>query len=163
MFDLDPEVGDDQQVYEFNDVIILVGNQMATNDIRYNKLLFLPSLQSSEKANSVSLPLTKSQKNDFVVKQSPRSSQPTAGRVSDTLKSFQCQLCPIAFGTSKSLSRHLSTHIKTMKNGTGGALKCPVCHLQLSCASSLKRHMIIHTGLKPYKCDECQLSFSQRE
>lgn len=141
VFDLDPEVGDDQQVYEFNDVIIL----------------------SSEKANSVSLPLTKSQKNDFVVKQSPRSSQPTAGRVSDTLKSFQCQLCPIAFGTSKSLSRHLSTHIKTMKNGTGGALKCPVCHLQLSCASSLKRHMIIHTGLKPYKCDECQLSFSQRE
>ncbi|XP_034489257.1 zinc finger protein 37 [Drosophila innubila] len=141
VFNLDPEVSDDQQLYEFNDVIIL----------------------SNEKESGQNLPSTKSQKKDFVVKQSPRNSQPTVGRATDTVKSFKCQMCPIAFGTPKSLSRHLSTHIKTMKNGTGGALKCPVCQLQLSCASSLKRHMIIHTGLKPYKCDECQLSFSQRE
>ncbi|KAL7731243.1 hypothetical protein ACLKA6_014427 [Drosophila palustris] len=141
VFNLDPEASDDQQLYDFNDVIIL----------------------SNEKESGESLPATKSHKNDFVVKQAPRSSQPTVGRASDTLKSFKCQMCPIAFGTSKALSRHLSTHIKTMKNGTGGQLKCPVCQLQLSCASSLKRHMIIHTGLKPYKCDECQLSFSQRE
>ncbi|XP_064551174.1 zinc finger protein 286A [Drosophila montana] len=143
VFNLDDEEGDDQQVYEFNDNVIIL---------------------SEEKGNSQIVTPVKGTKNDFVVKRTPRSStKPTVGRASDTLKTFQCQLCPIAFATEKTLSRHLSTHIKTLKNGTGGALKCPVCQLQLSCASSLKRHMIIHTGLKPYKCDECELSFSQRE
>lgn len=97
------------------------------------------------------------------MKESPRNSQPTAGRPSDTLKSFLCTLCPVAFATNKQLSRHLNTHIKTLKNGSGGSLKCPVCEMQLSCASSLKRHMVTHTGIKPYKCDECGQSFSQRE
>ncbi|EDW68256.1 uncharacterized protein [Drosophila virilis] len=142
VFNLDDEEGDDQQVYEFNDNVIIL---------------------SEEKANTQIVTPVKGTKNDFVVKRTPRNTKPTVGRASDTLKTFQCQLCPIAFATEKTLSRHLSTHIKTLKNGTGGALKCPVCQLQLSCASSLKRHMIIHTGLKPYKCDECELSFSQRE
>ncbi|EDV95047.1 myoneurin [Drosophila grimshawi] len=142
VFDLHADVGDEQQLYEFNDNVIILSNEKTTNDI--------PT------------PVKRS-KNDFVLKRAPRSTKPSIGRVSDTLKTFQCQLCPIAFATEKLLSRHLSTHIKALKNGNGGALRCPVCDLQLSCASSLKRHMIIHTGLKPYKCDECDLSFSQRE
>ncbi|EDW14998.1 zinc finger and BTB domain-containing protein 18 [Drosophila mojavensis] len=142
VFNLDDGGGDDQQLYEFNDNVIILSNEKVSSD--------------------VTTPPTRS-KRDLVVKRAPRSSKPTVGRVSDTLKTFQCQLCPISFATEKTLSRHLSTHIKTLKNGTGGALKCPVCQLQLSCASSLKRHMIIHTGLKPYKCEECELSFSQRE
>lgn len=99
----------------------------------------------------------------MVFKQESSCPQPKTGRITDTVKSFQCHLCPVAFPTQKLLTRHHNTHIKGLKSGKGGTLKCPSCALQLSCASSLKRHMIIHTGLKPFKCSECELSFSQRE
>ncbi|XP_017849007.1 zinc finger protein 135 [Drosophila busckii] len=141
VFDLDADIREDAQLDAENENVIILSSNM----------------------ESAELITTKDSKSEFVVKRAPRRAEPSVGRASDTVKTFKCQLCPVAFSTNKALSRHLSTHIKTIKNGTGGSMQCPLCQLQLSCASSLKRHMVIHTGIKPYKCTECDYSFSQRE
>ncbi|XP_022209702.2 zinc finger and SCAN domain-containing protein 21 [Drosophila obscura] len=144
VFNLDGDISEEPQVYNFDQNLIIVPKE---------KPLKRESRQAGKRKRS----------SEFVSKQSPREAQPKACRVTDTVKTFQCQMCPTAFPTEKLLTRHHNSHIKSLKNGKGGSLQCPICELQLSCASSLKRHMIIHTGLKPYKCDECDLSFSQRE
>ncbi|EDW85003.1 uncharacterized protein Dwil_GK12835 [Drosophila willistoni] len=149
-FDLDDDMEDEaedepqQQVFQFEEDVVIVPKDEKTN---------------------IKRPLKgQTRSNDMVCKESPHNIQtPLTGRVTDTVKTFQCDLCPAAFATQKLLSRHCNAHAKTLKKGKSGTLKCPTCHLQLSCTSSLKRHMIIHTGLKPFKCDECDLSFSQRE
>ncbi|XP_034665819.1 zinc finger and BTB domain-containing protein 17 [Drosophila subobscura] len=144
VFNLDGDISEEQQVYNFEQNVIIVPKE---------KSLKRDTRQPSKRKRS----------SEFVSKQSPREPQPKACRVTDTVKTFQCQMCPTAFPTEKLLTRHHNGHIKNLKNGKGGTLQCPICELQLSCASSLKRHMIIHTGLKPYKCEECDVSFSQRE
>ncbi|XP_052841203.1 zinc finger protein 286A isoform X1 [Drosophila gunungcola] len=143
VFNLDAEMSEEQQVFKFDENVIIVEKEPDKRDEQ--------------------LPAKRKKSSDFVFKQASDCPQPKAGRVTDTVKSFQCHLCPVAFATQKLLTRHHNTHIKGLKSGKGGTLKCPSCSLQLSCASSLKRHMIIHTGLKPFKCSECDSSFSQRE
>ncbi|XP_001357834.2 zinc finger and SCAN domain-containing protein 12 [Drosophila pseudoobscura] len=144
VFNLDGDISEEQQVYNFEQNLIIVPKEKT------------PKRESRQVGK-------RKRSSEFVSKQSPREPQPKACRVTDTVKTFQCQMCPTAFPTEKLLTRHHNAHIKNLKNGKGGSLQCPICELQLSCASSLKRHMIIHTGLKPYKCDSCDLSFSQRE
>ncbi|EDV42518.1 uncharacterized protein Dana_GF18031 [Drosophila ananassae] len=142
VFNLDSEMSEEQQVYKFEDNVIIL---------------------AKDKSSDEPQPAKRKRTNDLVFKQTPREGQPRAGRVSDTVKTFQCQLCPVAFATERMFTRHMNTHVKGLKSGKGGTLKCPICELQLSCSSSLKRHMIIHTGVKPFKCEECDQSFSQRE
>ncbi|KAH8273170.1 hypothetical protein KR018_008364, partial [Drosophila ironensis] len=142
VFNLDSEMAADQQVYNFDENVIIV---------------------AKDKASEEPETLKRKRTSELVFKQSPREEQPKAGRVTDTVKTFHCQLCPISFATEKMLIRHLNTHTKGLKNGKADSMKCPICALQLSCASSLKRHMIVHTGLKPFKCGECEQSFAQRE
>ncbi|XP_017046467.1 zinc finger protein with KRAB and SCAN domains 8 isoform X2 [Drosophila ficusphila] len=142
VFNLDSEISEEQQVFNFDENVIIEKEQLKREDLT---------------------PVKRKRSSDFVFKQTASCPQPQAGRVTDTVKSFPCHLCPVAFATQKLLTRHHNTHIKGLKSGKGGTLKCPSCSLQLSCASSLKRHMIIHTGLKPFKCEECDQAFSQRE
>ncbi|XP_020817967.1 zinc finger protein 701 [Drosophila serrata] len=146
VFNLDGEIAEEQQVYNFDENVIIVEKNQTTRDAEP--------------------PSKRKRQSEFVVKQSRaelREGQLKPRRVTDTIKTFQCKICPVAFASEKLLLRHHNIHIKSIKNGKGGTLKCPVCGLQLSCASSLKRHMVIHTGIKPFKCDECEASFSQRE
>ncbi|XP_016939883.4 zinc finger and BTB domain-containing protein 17 [Drosophila suzukii] len=143
VFNLGEEMSEEQQVFNFDENVIIVEKEPLKGDEQ--------------------TPVKRKRSSELVFKQSSICPQPKTGRVTDTVKSFQCHLCPVAFATQKLLTRHHNIHIKGLKSGKGGTLKCPSCSLQLSCASSLKRHMIIHTGLKPFKCTECELSFSQRE
>ncbi|XP_033162938.1 zinc finger protein 480 isoform X1 [Drosophila mauritiana] len=143
VFNLGEEISQEQQVFSFHENVIIVEKEQNDRDEQ--------------------TPLKRKRSSELVFKQESSCPQPKTGRITDTVKSFQCHLCPVAFPTQKLLTRHHNTHIKGLKSGKGGTLKCPSCALQLSCASSLKRHMIIHTGLKPFKCSECELSFSQRE
>lgn len=78
-------------------------------------------------------------------------------RVTDTVKTFKCDECPIVFATQASLERHIKVHKK------GGNYKCPECHIALSCKSALRRHMFVHANQKPFACNECGKTFVQRE
>ncbi|XP_065224304.1 zinc finger protein 62-like [Planococcus citri] len=55
---------------------------------------------------------------------------------------------------STTLSNH-STHVSDGRQ----SLVCNICHKHFSHQQSLKRHMLIHEGLKPFKCAECDKSF----
>ncbi|XP_070142410.1 zinc finger and BTB domain-containing protein 17 isoform X2 [Drosophila kikkawai] len=143
VFNLDGEIAEEQQVYNFDENVIIVEK----ND----------TLRDAEQ------PAKRKRQSEFVVKQALREGQVKPRRVTDTMKTFQCKICPVAFASEKLLLRHHNIHVKSIKNGKGGSLKCPDCGMQLSCASSLKRHRVIHSGIKPFKCDVCEASFSQRE
>lgn len=41
--------------------------------------------------------------------------------------------------------------------------KCDQCELSFAKKSNLKVHRMIHTGDKPFKCDQCELSFARKE
>ncbi|GFU31962.1 hypothetical protein NPIL_149081 [Nephila pilipes] len=41
--------------------------------------------------------------------------------------------------------------------------KCPYCSYTSSFSGSIKKHMAVHTGDRPYVCDTCQKSFTQKE
>ncbi|KAH8243348.1 hypothetical protein KR032_006632 [Drosophila birchii] len=145
VFNLDGVIAEEQQVYNFDENVIIVEKN--------------PTPRAAE-------PRAKRKRQSEIVgkqKAEVREGYNKPRRVTDTIKTFQCKICPVAFASEKLLLRHHNIHIKSIKNGKGGALKCPVCELQLSCASSLRRHMVIHTGIKPYKCEECDAAFSQRE
>ncbi|XP_030370233.1 zinc finger and BTB domain-containing protein 18 [Scaptodrosophila lebanonensis] len=146
VLNLDADISDDLQLSDLEDNVYI-----------------LPDMKV-DSATVHELPAKRTRR-DFVVKQNSKqiAAEPVnkAGRTTDTIKSFQCQMCPTEFATEKSWLRHLNIHVKNAKGGRG--YKCSVCGLQVSCGSSLKRHLLIHTGVKPHKCKECGQSFVQRE
>ena len=74
-------------------------------------------------------------------------------------KPYSCEEC----GQSYTQSAHLSTHMRT-KHSTDETKvhQCPHCPYSTKySAVALQRHIRIHSGEKPYLCEECGQSFTQ--
>ena len=67
-------------------------------------------------------------------------------------KSYMCQHCGIGFAHSKRLQVHLR------RNHQPRDLQCPHCDKKFETRDQAIRHLVVHTGLKPYKCVQCQYS-----
>ena len=67
---------------------------------------------------------------------------------------FFCQICTKTFGSNAVLIRHVvDIHEQS------GSHVCDFCPKRFSKASNKKSHERRHTGEKPYKCDNCSVSY----
>uniref|UniRef100_A0A7N6AW52 C2H2-type domain-containing protein n=1 Tax=Anabas testudineus TaxID=64144 RepID=A0A7N6AW52_ANATE len=75
-------------------------------------------------------------------------------------KPFACHLCDLRFNRRDNLQHHLNRlHpngiTKLEKQREVQAWLCAVCGKTFNCRSRLKTHEVIHSGVKPHRCDLC--------
>ena len=68
-----------------------------------------------------------------------------------------CYICGKSCKNTQYLRRHLQTHEEKVKN-----FKCSYCPKQFQLKYSQKLHERTHTGYRPFMCDVCGFSFTQR-
>lgn len=79
-------------------------------------------------------------------------------------KPFACNLCELRFNRRDNLQHHLN---RLHPNGVAKLEKqrevqtwlCAVCGKTFSCRSRLKTHEVIHSGVKPHRCDLCPKAY----
>ncbi|XP_024117531.1 zinc finger protein 436 [Oryzias melastigma] len=79
-------------------------------------------------------------------------------------KPFSCHLCELRFNRRDNLQHHLSRlHpdgvAKLEKQRSATAWLCAVCGKTFSCRSRLQTHEVIHSGMKPHRCDLCPKAY----
>ncbi|XP_072235100.1 zinc finger Y-chromosomal protein-like [Leuresthes tenuis] len=79
-------------------------------------------------------------------------------------KPFACHLCELRFNRRDNLQHHLNRlHpngvAKLEKQRVAPAWLCAVCGKTFSCRSRLKTHEVIHSGVKPHRCDLCPKAY----
>ncbi|XP_074549065.1 zinc finger Y-chromosomal protein 1-like isoform X2 [Halichoeres trimaculatus] len=79
-------------------------------------------------------------------------------------KPHACHLCDMRFNRRDNLQHHLSRlHpngvSKLEKQRVVQAWLCAVCGKTFNCRSRLKTHEVIHSGVKPHRCDLCPKAY----
>ncbi|XP_021168972.2 zinc finger protein 436 isoform X2 [Fundulus heteroclitus] len=79
-------------------------------------------------------------------------------------KPFSCHLCDLRFNRRDNLQHHLSRlhpggAARRQKQRLAPAWLCAVCGKTFSCRSRLKTHEVIHSGVKPFRCDLCPKAY----
>lgn len=79
-------------------------------------------------------------------------------------KPYACHLCDMHFNRRDNLQHHLNRlHpngvAKLEKQREVRAWLCAVCGKTFSCRSRLKTHEVIHSGVKPHRCDLCSKAY----
>ncbi|KAF3703944.1 Zinc finger protein 708 [Channa argus] len=79
-------------------------------------------------------------------------------------KPFACHLCELRFNRRDNLQHHLNRlHpngvAKLEKQREVQAWLCATCGKTFNCRSRLKTHEVIHSGVKPHRCDLCPKAY----
>lgn len=79
-------------------------------------------------------------------------------------KPFACHLCDLRFNRRDNLQHHLNRlHpngiAKLEKQREVQAWLCAVCGKTFNCKSRLKTHEVIHSGVKPHRCNLCPKAY----
>ncbi|KAI5636814.1 THAP domain-containing protein [Phthorimaea operculella] len=67
---------------------------------------------------------------------------------------FKCSECSKSFRMKQRLVAHRRVH-----SAVKASYLCNLCGKHFSTHSNRQRHMIIHTGLRPFRCEMCEKSF----
>ena len=67
-----------------------------------------------------------------------------------------CRICKKAFLSTAQVEKHVETHLTKLYH-------CNVCKSSYKSNSLLRRHEIIHTGIRPFECDDCDKSFCRKD
>ncbi|XP_011861996.1 PREDICTED: zinc finger protein 624-like [Vollenhovia emeryi] len=71
---------------------------------------------------------------------------------------FVCEHCGKCFSYKQNLIVHIATHLPVEAR----KYQCNICEKKFLRSSHLAIHKRIHSGIRPFKCDVCSLSFTQK-
>lgn len=100
-------------------------------------------------------------------------------RIHTGVRPYKCRFCMAKFSTNSNMQKHMrNIHEKEKTNKvtavsdhqlhsllTPGlcvlvSFQCNECDRSFFSRESARKHMVTHTGLKPYKCTRCTMSYS---
>ena len=73
-------------------------------------------------------------------------------------KHLQCDKCDYQTNNKSSLNRHMLRHSDDPNKGRN--FPCNFCHRAFYTNKELKKHLLVHSGIKPYKCELCSSAFN---
>ena len=71
------------------------------------------------------------------------------------VQEHKCTICSKTLTTRGSLNYHYKRH-------TGNVLRCDKCPFVAVHKQNMIVHSVKHSGEKPFKCDQCSMTFSQK-
>ena len=71
-------------------------------------------------------------------------------------KPYKCHQCGTKCGSKGEYIKHIKRIHKRIKH-----FECDVCQKQFYNKTDWKRHYRVHTGERPYKCNQCDMSFKE--